>query len=250
MIISCQGGFFARAINSCFKEGNESVIDVSSDEPELVEIVLGFYYGISYSASQKTIREQAQFHAKVYGAGDFYALPGLKDEAYFNFVCLSCLTRFPEFEMQAVREFIHSAPYVYTLVSDTDQRLKEVLVHTTKPYIGPLAREEACQQILHDLPQFAIDLLASKPPKPITNWDESRFSRRLHTNWNTMLQPRRSFVFPTACDLIGVKSDYEAKIAEFSDQELHFLEMIECMFEDGSGRGGLSRRQISAPVRE
>ena len=135
----------------------------------MVHVVVGFLYGFNYIVPDD--EPAATFHARVYSAGDYFQLPHLKKSAVDNFCDIAHAE--PKNLEQAV-SCLQAAPEIYSGTPESDKRLRNVVITTTKRHIyGLLLADNKHAELIKSIPSFALDLLQSRVAAPRTSvgWD-------------------------------------------------------------------------------
>ncbi|PWY80864.1 hypothetical protein BO94DRAFT_548160 [Aspergillus sclerotioniger CBS 115572] len=150
IILGSQSNHFSRMFQRPWKETKENLIDLHDDDPAIIEEMLRFMYGFSYTPRSDTI-PPLLFHVKAYRIGDKYEIPGLKDAAKRTFV--KDVKR--DWKSDA---FVSAIKEAYTTTMPTDRGIRDPLVNIAMQHIDTFMQEEEFKRALRETVGFGCDL--------------------------------------------------------------------------------------------
>ncbi|KAI1179206.1 hypothetical protein F4777DRAFT_575237 [Nemania sp. FL0916] len=183
-IVCPKSGFFAGACRGQMKEALEGIVDLPDDEPEIVDIMVHFFYHLDYlprsrtepkkehapsvrrergtSGNPPSYHETATapppkssdlvVHAKVYAIAAKYLIDDLKSLAQNKF------TEQVLAKWQPGDEFPEAAKVVYTTTCDRDRGLRDIMTKRLWERRGVLLVEKM-QTVLKECHGLSYDLL-------------------------------------------------------------------------------------------
>ncbi|PVI05415.1 hypothetical protein DM02DRAFT_498558, partial [Periconia macrospinosa] len=157
-IICPRSDFFAAAVDFG-KEAIENKIELSTDEPEIVKLMIQYLYdwviansfyflqGISTTDLTAPI-----IHAKVYAIAEKYHIQGLKFVAIENF-------RLATLDVIVNKEFCNAIDVVYTTTPDSDRGLRDLVVKRIRNIVERIGFPEEVESLCKEIPELAVDVM-------------------------------------------------------------------------------------------
>ncbi|KAE8384180.1 hypothetical protein BDV23DRAFT_189479 [Aspergillus alliaceus] len=167
-IVCPRSSFFSTALRGDFKEGHEGTISFQEDDPQIVDIMINYFYHLDYNVFSQENGMDSQnprseifevpqahssltIHAKVYCLGEKYLISSLKALALQKFKATAR-------EQWDVNDFLEAAKQAYTSTIETDRGLKDAVIAVLYDHSELLDREEA-QFVFKELNMLTYDLL-------------------------------------------------------------------------------------------
>ncbi|KAL8375997.1 hypothetical protein RB595_007213 [Gaeumannomyces hyphopodioides] len=172
-IVCPRSHFFAAACRGHFKEACEGKISLPEDDPQIVDLMVHYFYHLDYHASieshgtqhdrdlvddEKILGWELPTHAKVYAMAEKYGVVGLKAVARRKFeAAVNCAWH--------QSHFIKAAREAYGSTVETDRPLRDAVSAKFEARPDLLNVAEA-QNLLQEVPMLAYDvlMLVHQPP--------------------------------------------------------------------------------------
>ncbi|KAL9608574.1 MAG: hypothetical protein Q9167_006607 [Letrouitia subvulpina] len=198
----------------CKQESSTRVIDLKDENPELVHLMVKYFYALHYSIPDGSPLNEIVspfIHAEMYFMADKFGINALKAAALANFRLL-----FPPFHdcynagskakwfsitSQLTESMLQLIPYVYENTVSVEDPLKEAMVMELCQDLEDWYMQDGFRSLLIQIPQFGADII--------------KCSLELKTEWREDLQRRewRAIFGDFAVDTIpgiGEPSDWSS----------------------------------------
>ncbi|KAF2091241.1 POZ domain-containing protein [Saccharata proteae CBS 121410] len=169
-ILCFRSPFFYKAMTSGFKESHTGVVNMSNDDPYIVNALVDYMYKGDYAASQHNakacldfcsinrIYRCIRFHIEMYCLGNLYVIPGLQDEARRRFA--ATLEKMAGNKVSV--DFLSTVKAVYETTPEQDRGLRSLVIKFARDQYEELLRNAMIKQaftaLQHAVPDFAADL--------------------------------------------------------------------------------------------
>ncbi|KAI5862510.1 hypothetical protein GGS23DRAFT_79516 [Durotheca rogersii] len=185
-IVCPRSDFFAAACRGDMKEARTGIIDLPDDDPQVVDMMVYYFYHLDYSTPPlhiikgKEVTDQMDthgdgddvtasrpcysdlvVHAKIYALAGKYFIGGLKALALQKFEAATQ-------KHWAPGDFLEAAQEVYTSTLDSDRGLRDAIVKTLFEHRDLLVQENT-RGVLKRLDTLTYDLLMYVNQK-VTHW--------------------------------------------------------------------------------
>ncbi|CAI6077698.1 unnamed protein product, partial [Clonostachys chloroleuca] len=161
-IVCPRSGFFAAALRTDFKEACEGIVDLSSDDLGIVEIIIHYFYHLDYELLPQRCHADTgtnefeqplclSTHAKVYSLAEKYVITGLKALALEKFKTATS-------KHWETHDLLGAAKEAYASTLETDRELKNAVVRAFYARSKLLEHKEV-QELFQELHALAYDLL-------------------------------------------------------------------------------------------
>ncbi|KAI7763415.1 hypothetical protein ACKAV7_015093 [Fusarium commune] len=156
IIICSQSPVFRAACAGQFKEAFSGTYDLTSHQPEMIQLMVDYLYTGDYSVDTNEIDENntssnsgaLSTHAIMYALGDEYDIKGLRDLSARKY-------SWSLDESLELDDFLNSIPFVYTLTPDSSRGLRDPALEFARNKLrdagGQSDIRDAFDELLHPL---------------------------------------------------------------------------------------------------
>ncbi|OOF96480.1 hypothetical protein ASPCADRAFT_4523 [Aspergillus carbonarius ITEM 5010] len=156
LVVCGQSEYFSRMFKRDWVETTESLVRFEDDDPEAIQAMIQFMYGIDYDSSNSGDGRPCPllFAVKMYQVADKYAVPRLQQRAKKSFqtIAKTC------WQMD---DFSTAIAEAYRCTTKTDRSLRDPLVEISREHIDELRNKDEFQKVLEETTGFAADLVQS-----------------------------------------------------------------------------------------
>ncbi|KAF4503391.1 Kelch 21 [Fusarium agapanthi] len=164
IIICSQSPVFRAACAGQFKEAFSGIYDLTSHQPDMVQLMVDYLYMGDYSIDMSEADETntasnsgaLSTHAIMYALGDEYDIKGLRDLSARKY-------SWSLDESLELNEFLSSIPFVYTLTPDSSRGLRDPALEFARNKLrhvgGQSDNRDAFDELLIECPDFLKELL-------------------------------------------------------------------------------------------
>ncbi|KAF5250089.1 hypothetical protein FANTH_4642 [Fusarium anthophilum] len=167
IIICSQSPVFRAACAGQFKEAFSGTYDLTSHQPDMVQLMVDYLYTGDYSIDMNETNETNETnttsnsgalstHAIMYAFGEEYDIKGLRDLSAQKY-------SWSLDERLELDEFLNSIPFVYTLTADGSRGLRDPALEFARNKLrdagGQSDIRDAFDELLIECPEFLRELL-------------------------------------------------------------------------------------------